>query len=347
MQGDLMLDDVNLIKNRDPNNALGVAKEQSHYFSRHFDAVFTPRSQIENIVWAGMGGSALPAVIISSWPRLTIPFEVSRNYAIPSYVDNTTLFIASSYSGNTEETLEALDHAEARGAQIAVIASGGKLSERAREKSYPLFQIPDGIQPRMATFYFVNAFCKIIEPLHCAVDDTTELASIESWLTPHLAQWGPEVETEHNQAKQIALKLVGKTPIIYAGPNLFPAANKWKIGVNENAKNTAWANEYPEFNHNEFIGWSSHPIEKPFGVVEIRSSLEHPRIQKRFVISERLLSGKRPAPIVVEPAGESTLQQLAWSFALGDFVSIYLAILNNVNPTPVGLVEKLKQDLNS
>ena len=115
--------------------------------------------------------------------------------------------------------------------------------------------------------------------------------------------------------------------------------------MNENAKNTAWVNQYPEFNHNEFMGWTSHPIEKPFAVVEIRSALEHERVQKRFEVTERLLSGMRPAPIVVTPQGETLLQQLAWSFALGDYVSIYLAILNGVNPTPVALVEKLKVEL--
>ena len=112
--------------------------------------------------------------------------------------------------------------------------------------------------------------------------------------------------------------------------------------MNENAKNTAWDDQYPEFNHNEFIGWSSHPVEKPFAVVEIRSQLEHPRVQKRFVVTERLLSGKRPSPIVVEPKGDTLLKQLLWGIAMGDFVSVYLALLNNVNPTPVDLVEKFK-----
>ena len=115
--------------------------------------------------------------------------------------------------------------------------------------------------------------------------------------------------------------------------------------MNENAKNTAWTNQYPEFNHNEFIGWSSHPVEKPFAVVEFRSNLEHERVQKRFEVSERLLSGMRPSPIVITPKGETLLQQLAYSFALADFASIYVAVLNGVNPTPVELVEKLKVEL--
>lgn len=340
-----MLDDINVLKQRDPQNALGVAAAQTDYFTAEFTAEFVPQTAVKNIVWAGMGGSALPAVTIASWPKVRVPFEISRNYDIPEYVGPETLFIASSYSGNTEETLSALAQAEEKQAQIVVIAAGGKLAERAREMNYPLFEIPSGIQPRMATFYFVNAFCHIIKPLNITVGDMGELARVGEWLKSEVAGWSGESPLQNNVAKQLATQLVGKTVIMYAGPKLFPAANKWKICFNENAKNTAWVNQYPEFNHNEFIGWSSHPIEKPFAVIEIRSSLEHPRVQKRFEVSERLLSGMRPSPIVITPKGETILEQLAWSFALGDFVSIYLAVLNGVNPTPVELVEKLKVEL--
>lgn len=279
---------------------------------------------------------------MNSWPQLRVPFEIVRNYAVPEYVGEQTLFISSSYSGNTEETLEALSHAEEKGAQIVVIAAGGKLADRAREKGYPLYEIPSGVQPRMATFYFLNAFVKILAPLGLTVQDTGELANVGEWLKGEIASWEATIPVKDNLAKQIAQELMGKTVIMYGGPLLFPAANKWKICMNENAKNTAWVYQYPEFNHNEFIGWSSHPVDKPFAVVEIRSNLEHPRVQKRFTVSERLLSGKRPAPIVVEPKGESLLQQLVWAITLGDFVSIYLALLNGVNPTPVDLVEKFK-----
>lgn len=340
-----MLDDMNVLKQRDPQDALGVAGGQWEYFSRSFDAEFTPTQPVENIVWAGMGGSALPAVIVQSWPRVKIPFEITRDYQIPAHVGPKTLFIASSYSGNTEETLEALARAEEAAAQIVVIAAGGKLADKAREKGYPLFAIPAGIQPRMATFYFVNAFLHIVKNLNITVEDVSELAQVGEWLKAESALWAADQSLDTNLAKQLTTQLVGKTVIMYAGPKLFPAANKWKICFNENAKNTAWSNYYPEFNHNEFIGWSSHPVEKPFGVVEIRSNLEHERTLKRFEVTERLLSGMRPSPIVVVPKGETLLQQLAWSFALGDFVSIYVGILNGVNPTPVELVEKLKQEL--
>lgn len=340
-----ILDNSNVVAQRDPSDALGVALHQCDYFDVTFEAKFVAKNPVRSIVWAGMGGSALPAVVVSSWPELRVPFEIVRGYKIPPYVSPDTLFIASSYSGNTEETLEALDAAEEQGAQIVIVAAGGRLAERAKVAGYPLFTIPSGIQPRMATFYFVSAFLAIVQPLSDTIHDVTELASVGRWLEGEVASFVQSVATVDNYAKQVALKLVGKTVITYGGPLLFPAANKLKICVNENAKNTAWTNQYPEFNHNEFMGWTSHPVEKPFAVVEFRSNLEHPRVQKRFEVTERLLSGLRPAPIVIEPRGETLLQQLAWSFAFSDFVSIYLAILNGVDPTPVNLIEKLKKEL--
>jgi glucose/mannose-6-phosphate isomerase len=143
----------------------------------------------------------------------------------------------------------------------------------------------------------------------------------------------------------MALEVIGKSAVIYAGSKFYPAAYKWKISLNENAKNVAWCNVIPEFNHNEFLGWSSHPVDKPYTIIDLRSNLEHPRIQKRFEVSDRLLSGRRPAAHVVEPQGKTLLEQLVWTTAFGDFVSLYTALLNGLNPTPVDLIEKMKKSL--
>jgi glucose/mannose-6-phosphate isomerase len=133
--------------------------------------------------------------------------------------------------------------------------------------------------------------------------------------------------------------------VVYAGTKLAPAAYKWKISFNENAKHIAWWDEFSEFNHNEFLGWTEQPEQKPYTVIDLRSNLEHAQIQKRFEITARLLSGKRPDPIVVNAEGADLLEQLLSTIALGDFVTIYTAILSNVNPTPVALIEKLKVEL--
>ena len=144
---------------------------------------------------------------------------------------------------------------------------------------------------------------------------------------------------------QLALIAVGKTPVFYAGSLMAPVAYKWKISWNENAKNVAFWNYFPEFSHNEFIGWTSHPVEKPFAVFDLISNLENPRILKRFALSDKMLSGKRPKSTVVPLQGETVLEQMLWGSVLADFVSIYVGILNNVDPTRVDLIEKFKKAL--
>ena len=195
----------------------------------------------------------------------------------------------------------------------------------------------------MTTLYGVRAVLKMLSHFGvCSEDYYNQVASYSDWLQAESRQWLASVPTEQNAAKQIALSSVGKTAIFYAGHIMAPVAYKWKISWNENAKNVAFCNELPEFNHNEFMGWASHPVEKPFAVFDLVSQFEHERIKKRFVASERLLSGKRPKANVVSLQGDTVLAQMLWASVLADFASIYTAILNGINPTPVELIEKLK-----
>jgi glucose/mannose-6-phosphate isomerase len=343
-----MLDDLNSIAQKDPYDALGVAAkgpEQLLYSDFEFDpAKFT---KIENVVLAGMGGSALAGLICKTWwfERLNIPFEIVRGYNLPAYVGKNTLVIASSYSGNTEETVNCLDEAKQRGAQIIVMAAGGKLQELANQGSYPFLKLPSDYQPRMTTGFGVKILATVFEELGLVQNALSELEQAQAFLKGVPAHYAKEVKTDANPAKQLAQELMGRVVWVYSGPMLSPAAYKWKINFNENAKNVAVWNEFPELNHNELIGWTSHPVEKPFGIVELRSKLDHPRVQKRFEVTNKLLSGKMPKPFEVEAQGKIKIEQILWSILLGDFVSIYLALLNGVNPTPVEVVEKLKKEL--
>jgi len=343
-----ILDDQNVVKQRDPQGALGFAAHQAEQLNYDFGiAAGKPFThEIHNVVFAGMGGSSLVAEFAKTWPAMTKPFVISKNYSLPNFVDENTLVIAASASGNTEETLEALAHAEEKGAQIAVISHGGKLAAHAKEKSYVLAQLPEVPQPRYGVFYDYRALVEILVAAGLAPEGSiSQLEALAEPLDTAVRSWVQSVPTEQNYAKQIADKLVGKTLITYGGPLMYPAAYKWKIDANENAKNTAWCNALPEFNHNEFIGWSSHPIEKPFAVVDLISSFEHPRILKRFELIDRMLSGLRPKAINIQLEGSSPLEHLLYAVLLGDFATLYLAILNGVNPTPVELVEKFKQEL--
>ncbi len=341
-----MLDDLKLIHDRDAQDALGVAEKQWQQLQHEFqvDLPHDPEG-VHKIVFSGMGGSALGALVAQSWPGFSKPFEVCRNYDIPDFVDADTLFFASSYSGNTEEILSALEQAREKGAGIVVITSGGQLAEIAHENQYPLLLLPTGLQPRHAALYVLKALLTVTDALGITSGKAAELAAQVDFLKQAITEWLPTHPTAHNWAKQIAQEVVGKSAVIYAGPVLAPAAYKWKISFNENAKHIAWTNQLPEFNHNEFMGWTKQPVDKPYAVIDLRSSFDHPRIQKRFEVTERLLSGLRPSPIVIDAHGETLLQQLLFTIALGDFVTLYTALLNGLNPTPVDLIETFKKSL--
>ena len=193
--------------------------------------------------------------------------------------------------------------------------------------------------------YFTGRISEAWEAVMTMCDLFEQVAASADWLASELAAWAPEQTGPGNIAKQLAKTMMGKTPVFYAGELTYPLAYKWKISWNESSKNLAFWGQYPEFNHNEFIGWSSHPIEKPFAVVDFRSALERPRIRERMELSDRLLSGMRPKAEVIELRGETLLQQLLWGLVLADMASIYTAVLNGVNPEPVVLVEKLKKEL--
>jgi glucose/mannose-6-phosphate isomerase len=343
-----MLDDLKYIHEKDVSNALGIAEKQAdqlrHEFRLPDDAKF---GTITTVVYAGMGGSALAAQYIKTWPTVSVPFEIVRDYDLPTYVGPETLVIVASYSGNTEETLSAVAQAEAKGAQIAVIAGGGKLQERAATRGYPFIQLPKAAQPRYAVLYNFKALLAILERAGLLDANALQpsLDSAAAFIDKSVTAWAPTVPAAQNPAKQLAQELMGKSVVVYGGPKMYPAAYKWKISINENAKQVAWVNQFPEFNHNEFIGWSVQPVDKPYAVVDLRSSVEHAGVQKRFEVTARLLSGMRPEPLVVQAQGTTPFEQLLWLVAFGDFVSLYLALLNGLNPEPVDLVEKFKKVL--
>lgn len=345
-----ILDDRNVQRQRDPSDALGVIAsqyEQVTFDAKVWNAEHDDR-EITGVVVTGMGGSALAAllakVLLAS--RLTIPFEVIRGYELPKHVNRHTLVIASSYSGNTEETLSALEEAEHRESQLGIITSGGQLVDIATTYNIAHVVLPSGAQPRMTTLSSLRALFSLLVTFGVLAKDMyEELEALSGWLGRESAKWNPDVPLEDNYAKQLAHEAVGKTPVFYGGALTAPLAYKWKISWNETAKNLAFWNEYPEFNHNEFMGWTSHPVEKPFAVFDLVSSFEHPRILKRFEISDRLLSGKRPKAYTIKLQGETPMAQLLWGAILADFASTYTAILNSVDPTPVELIEKLKKEL--
>jgi glucose/mannose-6-phosphate isomerase len=233
-----MLDDENVIRQRDPAGALEVAAAQYEQarFAVHVANPENDHRQITRLVVVGMGGSALAALLAKAWLRgeLAVPFEVVRTYDVPEYVSYNTLVIASSYSGNTEETLAGLAAARDKSAQVAVIAAGGELGEIAADGEIAHVQLPADLQPRMAVIYNLRALVALMA--HFGVvsyDRFAEIADQADWLGRETRRLTSDVTTDKNYAKQLALLSVGKTPVFYAGGLMAPVAYKWKCGILE------------------------------------------------------------------------------------------------------------------
>ena len=345
-----MLDDLNILEQRNSSKDLELAVLECEQLKFKADIINRENDgrPINNIIVAGMGGSALAALVIKTWLRseIKIPFELVSTYDLPNYAGNNTLVILSSYSGNTEEIISCFDQAKSCNAQIAIITSGGKLIDEAKFGDIAYVPLPTGFQPRMALIYQLCSLITILANFGViAVDKLNDISNKYDWLKSEVYKWVASVPTVNNYAKQLALYSVGKTVAFYGGLLSAPVAYKWKICFNETAKNVSFWNAYPEFNHNEILGWTSHPVEKPFAIFDIVSNLENPQILKRFEISDRLLSGRRPKSTVVKLAGDTLIAQLLWGSILADFVSIYLAVLNGVDPMAIDMIERLKQEL--
>lgn len=158
-----------------------------------------------------------------------------------------------------------------------------------------------------------------------------------------IQSWLPEVAAARNPAKQLAQELLGKTVAVYAGETMYSAAEAWKTACNMHARQLAWCARIDR--ESELLGWTGQPLDKPYAVVELRSNLENGQAQRFFEVAERSLSGMRPAPIIVQVEGRTPDEQLLWATAYGEFVMIYLGLLNGVDPSGVALLEKFKKEL--
>ncbi len=304
-------------------------------------------ARVSNIVLAGMGGSALAPEILRDWlcERLKVPFEIIRDYDLPGYINEQTLAIISSYSGNTEEALAAMKEAERMNCQLVILTAGGKLLEIATNKKYTLLKLPKVSQPRLSVFAALKALACLVADLGLSegVDLERELLEAANFLNTQKAALSLD-DSHDNLARQLAIKLRDKIVLIYAGPKLRSAGYKWKIDINENAKQLAFWSQYSELNHNEMQGWLL-PEKKELTCIQLESGLDNERVKKRQLITGQVLSSYGFAPIRVEAQGRTHLEQLLYTILLGDYVSAYLGILNGIDPTPVELVEKFKREL--
>ncbi|MDP1808509.1 MAG: bifunctional phosphoglucose/phosphomannose isomerase [Actinomycetota bacterium] len=306
-------------------------------------------SGIANIVVLGMGGSGISGDVcrVLFDDVLTVPLQVNRHYRLPAYVGPGTLVLAVSYSGNTEETLAALDEAGQRGAKAVCVSSGGKISQMAKDKGLPLVQIPAGLQPRAALGYLSLPPAVVLERLGLVPDLTAAVTEAVNLLHHQSARLRPQEPESSNPAKQLARRLLGRLPVIYGSEGVTSlAAFRFKCQINENAKQPANWNLLPELDHNEITGWQClEDISRRFHLIFLRDAEEHPQVKKRVEVTRDLIIDQFCGADEFWSSGASKLARLLSLVYLGDFTSAYLALLNGVDPSPVERIELLKKRL--
>lgn len=302
-----------------------------------------PGSDIRNVVIAGMGGSGIGANLIESltFGRIPIPITVCKSYNIPQFVSPHTLFIACSYSGNTEETIAALNKALLKRAHVIAIASGGKLLDIAREYNLFYIQLPAGSNsPRAMLAYNMIALLSVL--YHTNLIGATFIKETENAIQ-FLDRGEKGIQ---NEAELIARKLKGKLPVIYCDSRLYAMALRFQQQLNENAKQLAHINTFPEMNHNELVGWQFPEALMPMlQVIYMYSDHDHERVEKRMEISRAIFEKKSNPIIDVIGEGASLLEQYFYLIHLTDWVSLYLAKENGVEPDPIDSINYLKDEL--
>jgi len=304
---------------------------------------------VSNIVVTGLGGSAIGGDFLRLFvsDKLRVPVIVNRDYTLPNFIDNKTLLFAVSYSGNTEETLSAYSQARERGARIVALTNGGKLREMAARDGVPVIVVPAGISPRAATGYLLIPTLTVLESIGLIEDLTAEITDLTATLRNLREQLKPDLAAEHNQAKQLAKRIYGKIPVIWgAGGNTEVAAARWKGQINENSKAPAYWNVFPELNHNEIVGFAE-PAEmlKHLEIIVLRDKHDHPRVQKRMDISREIIKDVVSGVTEIWSSGEGHLARMFSLTYTGDYVSVYLAALYGIDPTPVKNIDFLKKKL--
>ena len=338
-----------LVKTYDPENQFDVlikSYQQIEYAkNNNYDLAGIDTSKVKNIIVTGLGGSAISGDLMANFLQneISIPFQVNRNYSLPKYVNDSTLLLVSSYSGNTEETISVLNEALTRKCKIICLTTGGTVKEIADREKLPVVILKKGFQPRYSLGLSFFSLLKVLQILKLV---TTSQEIIDKTILLWKKR-GEELSSEKNSSFQIAEKLIGFLPVIYSTADLTSAiGNRFKCQLNENSKMHAFHNAFPELNHNEIIGWETYDerIAK-LKAIFIEEAATHPQIKKRFAITSELLT-KDGVEIITLSSAESTFQErLLDLIYLTDWISYYLAIQRGKDPSEIDYIHLLKKRL--
>lgn len=302
-----------------------------------------PRTPARVLV-VGMGGSAIAGDYLQAWldAEGKVPVVVSRAYELPRWVDKDTLVVAFSYSGKTEETLAAFAEAKKAGAMLAAMSTGNRLEELAKSYRAPFARVTPGLQPRAALPASFGTASLLFEKLGILPGAEAALKRAARTLREAVIDIAPDVPASKNEAKRTALALQDSVAGVYAAGLLTPTARRFANQLNENSKVIAFWGVMPEMNHNELVGWAGDDDLDRFTAVFLRYQDEHAQAKARFEFTGRLIQQRGGRVIQHEARGESVPEKLLTSSLVGDAVSVYLAALRGVDPTPVRVITELK-----
>jgi glucose/mannose-6-phosphate isomerase len=292
------------------------------------------------LVVCGMGGSAIGGDLAAAafGNRLSRPLTTERGYELPFAMLPDRAVLCSSYSGDTEETIACYEAAEALGARRVVATTGGQLARAARADGVPVIGLPAGLQPRAAVGYLFTVAAEVAALTGAAPGLRTEIDSAGA----HLRDAGPSL-TE--RAEELAGHLQGSIPVIYGANLTVPVALRWKTQVNENAKLPAFTAALPEADHNEIEGWDVAEQAERMSAVFLEDRDQHPRVRQRFEVTAAMVEPAANYVTRIETEGDSRTERLLWAVMLGDLLSLQLAAARGVDPSPVEMIDRLKDEL--
>jgi glucose/mannose-6-phosphate isomerase len=321
------------------DDVLALPEHLSDALWRVESAGLEPR-EASGLIVCGMGGSGIGGFLARTalGDRLCRPLLVIRDYELAPWTPTDHAVLCSSYSGNTEETLACFEAAEAVGAARIAATTGGRLAEIARAADVPVIGIPAGLQPRAAVGYMFAIAAEVATLVGAAPGIRTEIDSSAA----HLSEARDALA---GRAEELAEQLEGTIPVFYGCDLTAPVAYRWKTQVNENAKQPAFCHELPEMDHNEIVGWAGAPEAGRFSAVFLEDSDQHPRERQRFELTAKLIEPGAERVIRWETEGETRTERMLGAVMLGDLLSLHLAARRGVDPSPVEVIERLKDEL--
>lgn len=309
------------------------------------------KKRIRNILYVGMGGSAIAGNLMKDalFDTLSVPLSVVQTYFIPGFCDESTLVVVSSYSGESEETLNAAGQLAGTGAQIVVTTGGGRMKKLAEDNNWNLIVLPEGYPASQALGYLFFPMYHLLGKLGLISDYNADLGELVRFAKETARRNNISDTQAHNLSNELAQTIHNKIPVVYStAPYLKTVSSRWRNRFTENSKSLAFSNVIPEMNHNEIVGWElALPAIKDFIVIFIENEDLHPRMKRRIELTQKLIKQRGVEVVDIYASGSTILEKVFSLIILGDWVSYYLALSYSKDPLEIRHIDYMKEQMAS